>query len=52
MRATAGGLVLLLTPLCVLLLAVGVLAVFLGSAPVSPEGIVRALTGRAAPGSI
>lgn len=52
MLPTAGRLALLLTPLCVLLLGAGFVALFLGSAPVSPDGIVRALTGRAAPGSI
>ncbi len=52
MLPTAGRLTLLLTTLSLLLLAVGFVALFLGSAPVSPEGIVRALSGRAAPGSI
>ena len=52
MLPTAGRLALLLFPLCAFLLALAFVALFLGSAPVSPEGVVRALTGRAAPESI
>ena len=52
MSPTASRLVLLLTPLCALLLVVGGAALFVGSAPVSPDEIVRALTGRAAAGSV
>ncbi len=52
MVPTAARLVLVLAGLATALLAVAALALLLGSAPVSMTAVVRALAGRAEPGSI